>query len=476
MNGKKGGRQMIMNMIMFIFNIMMGVADWFWGLPMLILTGAIAVVYTITNKGFQFTHFGHVIKATFGKMAKATENRTNTKGISSFKAMCMALSNTLGVGNIAGVSVAIAMGGPGAVFWMWIAGLLGMIIKYGEITLGCKYREIDPETGMYCGGIMWYIEKGIGKNWKWMAAAYAVIYIISGINGPGVQVNTLATSMTAYFDIPSTLIGVVTAVLMGAVLIGGLKRISEFAGKVVPFMSVMYLAIVLLIVILNIKAIPEAFISIFRYAVSDCQAIAGGFGGAGMAMALRYGIARGFYSNGAGVGDSPFAHSAANVKHPSEQGIWGIAEVAIDTVVCTGTALIVLMTGVWKTGESGAPLTASAISKAFGNEVFGNIFIIVIVLFFALTTAVMCAYYGEISVRYFTKKKLAMIGYRFVICLYAVFCTNPFFMERLDIVWRIGDFNSAFAMIISLFTLFLLRKDVAECTKEYKQMVKQKKT
>ena len=459
---------------MFLFNLMMAAADWFWELPMLFLTGFIAVVYTVTNRGFQFTHFFRVMKATFGKMTKEKEPTGKKRGISSFKAMCMALSNTLGVGNIAGVSVAIAMGGPGAVFWLWIAGLLGMIIKYGEITLGCKYREIDSETGMYYGGIMWYIEKGLGRNWKWMAAVYAVVYVISGINGPGVQVNTLATSITSYFDVPSTMIGIIIAALMAVILIGGIKRISEFAGKVVPLMSVMYLVIVGVIVIINIRAIPETILIIFRYAVSDCDAVAGGFGGATVAMALRYGIARGFYSNGAGVGDSPFAHSAADVSHPSQQGIWGIAEVAVDTVVCTGTALIVLITGAWKSGESWAPLTASAIAEAFHSEAFGNIFIIIMVLFFALTTAVMCAYYGEISVRYFTKKKCVMTVYRIIICLYAVFCTNPFFMERLDIVWRIGDFNSAFAMIISIVTLFLLRKDVAACTVEYKAMTKKK--
>lgn len=466
---------MMMNAVMLVFNIMIAIADWFWGLPMLILSAAIAIVYTITNKGFQFTHFGHIFKETFGKMLKGEENKTTSKGISSFKAMCMALSNTLGVGNIAGVSLAIAMGGPGAVFWIWIAGLLGMILKYGEITLGVKYREIDPATGMYRGGIMWYIEKGLGKNWKWMAVAYAIVYIISGVNGPGVQVNTLATSVTAYFDIPSMLIGIVIALLMGVVLLGGLKRISDFAGKVVPFMSVAYLAIAVAIIIINIKALPETILIIFKYAFSDCQAMVGGFGGASAAMAIRYGIARGFYSNGAGTGDSPFAHSTADVDHPSKQGLWGIAEVVVDAIVCTGTAFIVLVTGAWKSGLSGAPLTAKAIADAFGSEAFGNIFIIIMVLFFALTTAVMCAYYGEISVRYFTESKAVIMIYRVIICLYSVFCTNPFFMDRLDVVWRIGDFNSVFGMSISIFTLFLLRKDVAECTREYKAMIKKDK-
>ena len=466
---------MIIDAVMFVFNILMAFADSFWGLPMLLITGFIAVVYTIENRGFQFTHFGYAIRETLGKTMKVQSSCVNERGITSFKALCMALSNTIGVGNIAGVSLAIALGGPGAVFWIWIAGVLGMIIKYGEIVLGCKYHEIDPKTGMYYGGIMWYIEKGLGEKWKWLASIYAVVYILSGINGPGVQVNTLATSVTAYFNIPSMLIGIILSVLIGAVLLGGLKRISEFAGKVVPMMSVMYMVITATIVIIYIRQVPEIILLILRCAVSDCQAVAGGFGGASAAMAIRYGIARGFYSNGAGTGDSPFAHSSVDVSHPSEQGIWGIAEVAVDTLVCTGTALMVLLTGVWQTGESGAPLTASAVSIAFHSEAFGNVFIILMVLFFSLTTAIMSAYYGEVSLKFFTKRNTSIIVYRFIVCLYVVFCTNTVFVERLDIVWRIADFNTIIAMVVSITSLFLLRKDVAECTKEYKEIVKRRK-
>ena len=461
---------MLIDAVMFVFNILMWIADRFWGLPMLLITGFIAVVYTVMNRGFQFTHFGYAMKETLGRTIKERGSKTGEKGISSFKALCMALSNTIGVGNIAGVSLAIALGGPGAVFWIWIAGVLGMIIKYGEIVLGCKYHEIDPETGMYYGGIMWYIEKGLGENWKWLAAIYAVVYILSGINGPGVQVNTLATSVTAYFDIPSMLIGIAFSILIGAVLLGGLKRISEFAGKVVPLMSTMYLFITMAIVLIYIRQVPDTILMIFRYAVSDCRAVTGGFGGA---MAIRYGIARGFYSNGAGTGDSPFAHSSVDVGHPSEQGIWGIAEVAVDALVCTGTALMVLLTGAWQTGESGAPLTASAVSIAFHSDAFGNIFIILMVLFFSLTTAIMSAYCGEISLKFFTKKKPAIMAYRCIVCLYVIFCTNAVFVERLDIVWRIADFNTIIAMLVSITSLFLLRKDVAECTRGYKEIIKQ---
>ena len=359
---------MIMNVVMKAFDVMMAIADWFFGLPMLVLTISIAVVYTITNRGFQFTHFFFVLKETilksFGKESAVETGR----GITPFKATCMALSNTLGVGNIAGVSLAIALGGPGAVFWIWVAGLLGMIIKYGEITLGAKYREVDPETGMYRGGIIWYIDKGLGKRWKWMAVVYAVIYVISGVNGPAVQVNTLATSVTSYFDVPSMAVGVVTVAMLALVLLGGLNRISKFAEKVIPTMSLTYIFIVIVIIVIHIQDLPATIGMIFKYAVTDCQAGIDGFAGASVGMAIRYGIARGFYSNGAGTGDSTFAHSSADVDHPSKQGIWGITEVVVDAVVCTGTALIVLVTAHGKQGKVALPLRRGRSAMRLGAQ------------------------------------------------------------------------------------------------------------
>lgn len=462
------------NIILFVINVLIEIGDFLWGIPMMVGLTLIAVLYTVGTRGFQFTHFGYIFKNTIIRQFSGKAGKGSEKGISSFRAMCMALCNTLGVGNIAGVAVSIALGGPGAVFWIWIAGILGMIIKYGEIVLGVKYRDIDAETGMYYGGIMWYVEKGLGKRWKWLAVIYAAVYVMVNINAPAVQINTVAASVTAYFKIPSLLVGAMAAGLMAIVLLGGVKRISSFAEKVVSFMSIAYFVVAAVVLLVNIFRIPEAIGMIMKYAFTDVKAAAGGFGGASVAMAARYGFARGFYSNGAGTGDVAFAHSHSDVSHPVEQGIWGVSEVVIDTIVCSCTALVILVTNVWESGESGAELTASAISSAVGSATFGNIFIMVVVVFFAFTTALMCAYYGEICLRYFTQNKKIINIYRAIICFWSMFATNPVFVERVDILWSLGDFNVACCIAMSLVCLFLLRKDVYSSTKEYKEIIKNK--
>lgn len=455
---------------MAILNTVIAIGDFLWGMPMLILLCIVAILYTVGNKGFQFVYFGYIMKNTFGKILM--KKRTSNKGISSFKAMCMALCNTLGVGNIAGVALGIAMGGPGAVFWIWIAGLMGMIIKYGEITLGVKYRDVDPNTGLYQGGIIWYIKKGLGKKWQWIAVAYAFIYTIAMVNAPAVQINTIASSITSYINIPSMAIGVILAFLMVIVLIGGVKRISDFAGIVVPFMSITYIIAAVIVLVMNADQIPGAFGIIFKYAISDAQSIAGGFGGATVALAARHGLARGFYSNGAGTGDAPFAHSSADVDNPSEQGMWGVSEVFIDMIVCTCTALVILVTGAWKTAETGAELTAEAFSINFGSQLFGNLLISIIILFFGFTTALACAYIGELCLQFFTRRRIILQIYRAIICIAAACATNPLLVNRIDILWRVGDFNTAVSIMLSLLVLILLRKDVYTCTTEYKNMIK----
>ena len=462
---------MLFETILLILHRLIAIGDFLWGLPMLIFLAIVAVMYTVGTRGFQFTYFVHCLKNTFGKQFQGQAGVSSGRGISSFQAMCMALCSTLGVGNIVGVSLAIALGGPGAVLWIWIAGLLGMIIKYGEITLGVKFRETDPETGMYRGGLMWYVEKGLGRRWRWLAVVYAAVNIVAIINAPAVQINTIASAVTAYFNIPSLAVGLLIAGLMGLVLFGGLKRISRFAEKIVPIMSTSYLIVTSVILILYLPEIPRALGLIFKYAVTDAQAVAGGFGGASVAMAVRHGLARGFYSSGAGSGDAPFAHSSSDVDHPVKQGLWGVSEVVVDNIMCTCTALIILVTGAWESGATGAALFIQAISTAFNSPAFGNIFVIVLIVFFAFTTAVMCAYYGEICLRYFTKSKVAANVYRGVICLAAVFATNSLFVSRVDLLWRVGDFNVAVSIMLSLASLVLLRKEVFASTKEYKQMI-----
>lgn len=454
-----------MDAIMQVINILINISNVLWGLPMLTVLLLLAVCLTIGCKGFQFRYFGHIMKVTLGSM---TNQKESSKGISSFKAACMALCNTLGIGNITGIALAIALGGPGSMVWIWVAAFLGMIIKFSEISLGVQYREIDPETGVYRGGVMWYIKNGLAKRWHWLATAFAGVYIIVVINAPAVQINTMASSITSYFNIPPMLIGLVTVILMAMVGYSGIRRVSSFTEKIIPFMSVAYFVIVFVILFMNIQRIPETIGLIFKSAVTDVEAIAGGFGGATVAMAARHGLCRGFYSNGAGSGDATFSHSSAEVDHPVQQGVWAVTDVLVDVLGCTATGLVILITGVWKTGESGAPLAAEAIAAGCNSEVFGNLFIMVSIILFAFASAFMCLYYSELCLRYFTENKIIIMAYRCVICLWALFATNEAFVNQVSILWSLGDLGSACLMLINMFAVFLLRKKVFALTEEYK--------
>lgn len=456
-----------MDFLMKIANVIISIGNFLWGVPMLTLLGLLGIILTVGTKGFQFRRFGHIWKNTLG-----TGNRKqgeSQKGISSFKAACMALCNTLGTGNIAGVALAIAMGGPGAMFWIWIAMLLGMIIKYGEITMAAKFHELDSDTGLYRGGIMWYIRKGLDKKWHWLASVFCFVYVIVVINAPAVQINTICSSVTGYFDVPSMLVGGILVVAMIIVGYGGLKKVSDFAGNIIPVMAGSYFLVCIIVIVMNIGKLPETFGLIFKYAFSDIKAMAGGFGGATVALAIRHGLCRGFYSSGAGSGDATFAHSSADVKHPVQQGMWGITEVFIDGIVLTCTGLVVLTTGVWESGVSGAPLVAEAIGSAFHSSAFGNIFVIACILLFAFTSAFMCLYYSEVCLKWVTNNNVIKWIYRFVICGWAFFCTNELFVQKVSIIWSIGDFGSVCVMICACFAVFLLRKEIFKTTADYEE-------
>lgn len=458
-----------MDIVMKIVNAVISAADFLWGVPMLTILSVLAIILTIGCRGFQFTHIIHIIKNTLGNIKQGEKEET---GISSFKATCMTLCNTIGTGNIAGVSLAIALGGPGALFWMWVACFFGMIIKYSEIVLAMKYNEINKETGLLQGGVMWYIKKGLPKHWHWLATAFAGVYVIVVLNAPAVQVNTAVSAITAYFHIPSMLLGGIMVIAMAIVGYGGLRRISDFAGKIVPFMAIAYIAVALAVIFMNIGNLPQTFVLIFKYAASDIGAMAGGFGGATVMLAIRHGLCRGFYSSGAGAGDATFSHSSAVVDHPAKQGMWAIVEVAIDGLVVTASGLMVLVTGAWETGISGAPLVSKAIAIAFNSEVFGNIFVIIGVFLFAFTSAFMCLYYSELCLKNFTHNKVIIMTYRVIICAWAFFATNATFVEQVSIIWRFGDFGSVCLMIVACTAVFLLRKDVFEITADYKSIIK----
>lgn len=444
---------------MFIINILMAISNWIWGWPLLILTFAVAITLSIKFKFFQFTFFGHAMKNTFGKIFEKTEGAGD---ISPFQACCTALASTLGVGNIAGVSVAIATGGPGAIFWMWFVALLGFIVKFSEITLGLAYREKDPETGLWHGGFYWYVKRGLGKSWKWLGILWAIILGCAMVFAPAVQINSLTAAIRTSFDLNPWIVGIASAVLMAIVLLGGIKGISKFAELVVPFMALAYTVVSLYVLVRFAGNIPGVFGMIFEDAFTPVAAT-GGFAGSSVLLAIRWGLARGVYSNEAGTGMAPLAHSSAAVNHPVKQGLWGIVEVFVDTiVVCTMTALVVLSTGAWDSGETGAALTSKAFGIAFNSPVAGTVFISIIIAFFAFTTALVNVYYGEICVDILGGKKFTM-PYRILGCIFAIVGA----LGALSTLWNLFDFFFGVCAVCNLVVCFAMRKQIGALISDY---------
>ena len=450
---------------MIIINAMMAVSNWLWGWPLLILTVFVAVTLTIKYKGFQFVFFGHSLKNTLGKIFEKGEGGEGN--VSPFQACCTALASTLGVGNIAGVSVAIATGGPGAIFWMWAVALMGLIVKFTEITLGMAYREKDPETGIYHGGFYWTVRKGMGKHWTWLGVFWAIILGCAMVFAPAVQANSIVGAVTSYFDVNPLIIGVIMALLLLAVLMGGLKRISHFAEIVVPFMALAYTVVSIFFLVVNCKTIPGAFGMIFKYAFTPASA-SGGFLGSTVILAVRWGLARGVYSNEAGTGMAPLAHSSSNANHPAKQGLWGITEVFVDTiVVCSMTGLVVLCSGVWDCGQSGAALTSLAFGTFFGNQAVGTLFVSIIIAFFGFTTALVNIYYGEICLSALKLEKIT-IPYRILGCVFAIIGS----VGALSVLWNLFDFFFGVCAVCNLFLCVAMRKQVWATIKDYKARVK----
>lgn len=454
----------IINIMNIMIDIMMAISNWLWGWPLLILTVVVAVVLSIKYKFFQFRIFGHALKNTLGKIFDKGDGQGN---ISPFQACCTALASTLGVGNIAGVSVAIATGGPGAIFWMWAVALMGLIVKFTEISLGMAYREQDPDTGIWHGGFYWTVRKGMGKQWTWIGCIWAVILGCAMVFAPAVQANSIVGAVNSYFSVPPMIIGVIIAILLALVLMGGLKSISRFAEVVVPFMALAYTIVAIIILALNIGKIPGVFAMIFQYAFTPAAAT-GGFAGSTVMLAVRWGLARGVYSNEAGTGMAPLAHSSSNANHPAKQGLWGITEVFVDTiVVCTMTGLVVLSTGVWNCGESGAALTSLAFGTALGNQAMGTVFVSVIIAFFGFTTALVNIYYGEICLDALNLKGLT-IPYRILGCAFAIIGS----VGALSVLWNLFDFFFGVCTVCNLFLCIAMRKQVMAIINDYRARLK----
>lgn len=432
------------------------IGGWVWGLPLIILLVGTGAYLTIALRGIQFTKLAHSL---YLGLVKRKDEGDEPGDISHFQALMTALSATVGTGNIAGVATAIAVGGPGALFWMWVTGLVGMATKYGEAVLAVKYR-IQDENGNMCGGPMYYIEHGLG--WKWLASLFALFAAVAAFGiGNMVQSNSVAASVEATFNIPSAVTGIVLAIATGAVILGGIKSIGRVTGVLVPLMIVFYMAGSIVILLLHFDQVPAAFALIFEKAFSPTAA-SGGFAGAGVMLAIRMGVARGIFSNESGLGSAPIAAAAAKTKHPVTQALVSMTQTFIDTlVVCTMTGLVIIISGVWDSGKNGAELTTSAYSNTVLGS-FGGLIVTLGLILFAYSTIIGWSYYGEKAMEYLFGVK-SIMPYRVVFILFVA--VGAFL--KLDLVWALSDCFNGLMAFPNLIALLALSPVIVQETKDY---------
>ncbi|MBT4087315.1 MAG: sodium:alanine symporter family protein [Deltaproteobacteria bacterium] len=432
-----------------------------WGVPMLVLLVGTGIFISLFLRFVQFRHFSYAWKLISGKF----DNPEDAGEVTHFQALSTALSATIGTGNIAGVGTAIALGGPGAIFWMWITAIFGMGLKYAECLLSLNFRQIN-EDGTAGGGPMYYLEHGLKQ--KWLGITFAVFAAIAAFGiGNMVQANSVAEPLLDTFGIPKLVTGIVIAVLCFAVIVGGVKRIGAFAAKIVPFMAAFYVLGALILIFTNLSGVPAAFAAIFEGAFSGTAAT-GGFIGAGVAQAIRFGVARGVFSNEAGLGSAPIAHGAAKTEEPVREGLVAMLGPFIDTlVICTMTGLAIIITGAFALkGADGSALTGSILTKtAFENGIpfAGGGYIVTIgIVFFAFSTVIGWSYYGDRCIDYLFGQK-AVLPYRIIYCLIVPVGATI----KLSLVWLISDIFNALMAIPNLIGLIFLSPIVLKLTKEY---------
>ena len=449
-----------------------------WGWPALILLGFVGVLTTCLTGFFQITHFRYWMKHTIGAIfgEKHVTAHTDDKTISQFQSLCTALAATVGTGNIVGVAGAIATGGPGAVFWMWLIAFFGMMTNYSENVLGILYRRRNEE-GEWVGGAMYYLKDGLGgkKGMKEVGTVLAVLFscfclLASFGIGNMSQVNSMVKNINHAFGFPNLAIGVFLFIAVGAVIIGGLKRIAAMTERLVPFMVILYLVGSIIIICTHITMIPAIFVSIFKGAFA-MKAVGGGIVGSGIAMAMKMGMKRGVFSNEAGLGSSVMVHSSSNVKEPVRQGMWGIFEVFADTiVVCTLTAITLLSSGLvdlttGQLSEAGAAVESSALmSRAFEMQFgrAGAAFIAVAIFLFAYSTVLGWSHYGSKAFEYLFGTK-AITVYRVI---FTVIVLAGAVIEA-QLAWDISDTFNGLMMIPNLIGVLVLSPQVHECTKNF---------
>ena len=437
-----------------ITSLLNTLSSFIWGPIMLALLLGVGVYLTLGLKLIPWRKMGHGFKLLFSGQAEKDKG-----DISPFQALMTALSATIGTGNIAGVATAIFLGGPGAIFWMWVTALFGMATKYGEAVLAVKYREVDSR-GKRQGGPMYYIKNGLGDNWKWLGFLFALFGTIAAFGiGNMVQSNSVADALESNFHIDPMITGIVLAILVGLVIIGGVTRIGEVAGKLVPIMAIAYIGGSLLVIFANFDQIGNAFGLIFSSAFSGTAAT-GGFAGAAVWAAIRFGVARGVFSNEAGLGSAPIAHAAAQTDNPVRQGMIAMLGTFIDTIiVCTMTALVIILTGAWTSGETGASLS----TLAYGQGLSGANYIVTIgLVVFAFTTLIGWSYYGERCAEFIFGTAI-IIPYR-IVWVVAVMTGA---LIKLNFVWLLADVMNGFMAIPNLIALALLSPVIFKVTKDY---------
>lgn len=430
-----------------------------WGPMMLVLILGVGLFLMLGLKLMPILRLGTGFKLLWsGRSAKGEEAKEGE--IPPYQALMTALSATVGTGNIAGVATAVFLGGPGALFWMWCTALVGMATKYAEAVLAVKYREVDEE-GNHVGGPMYYIKNGLGTHWAWLGTAFAIFGAVAAFGiGNTVQSNSVADVIHSNFGLNVWVTGAILMVLVGAVLIGGIKRIGSVAGALVPLMAIAYLAAGLVVLAINADAIPTALNLIFTYAFTE-SAAEGGFAGAAIWMAIRFGVARGIFSNEAGLGSAPIAHAAAQTKDPVRQGLVAMLGTFIDTIViCSITGLVIITSGEWTSGASGAALTSAAFSHSLPG--IGNYLVAIALAIFAFTTIIGWSFYGERCVEFLFGVK-AIVPYR-VLWIIAVPVGAG---VSLDFIWLLADTLNAMMAIPNLIALALLSPVVFRLTREY---------
>ena len=446
------------------------VNNFIWGVPAMICIIGVGLYLSIRTRFLQIRKFPYAIKTTIGRVFRKRE--ASDGAMTPFQAVCTALAATVGTGNIAGVAGAIAIGGTGAVFWMWISAALGMCTKFSEVTLAVHFRETNAR-GELIGGPMYYIKNGLGKNWRWLAALFSLFGVLTVFGtGNATQVNTITTAINSALlnyhlineDAVSTsnlIIGIIIAILVATVLLGGVKRIGRVTEKLVPFMALIYIVLSLGVILLNLNRVPSVFASIVEGAFSPAS-VTGGVVGS-FFLSMKKGVSRGIFSNEAGLGTGSIAHACADTKKPVKQGFFGIFEVFTDTIViCTLTALVILCSGtpVGYGEAAGAELTISGFTSTYGNWV--SIFTAIALCCFAFSTIIGWGLYGARCIEYLLKEKSIkpfMVAYSLVAIIGAT--------ADLGLMWSVAETFNGLMAIPNLIALFLLSGTVARLVKQY---------